>query len=130
MSNSNVRSQIASVNEQFMAAFARRDAAGIAGFYATDALLLPPDSQQVRGSAGIRTFWDGILNLGVEGVRLETAELEEHGDDTAIEVGKAAILGPGGAIVDQGKYLVVWKKEGGSWKLHRDIWNSNGKAGG
>ena len=21
------------------------------------------------------------------------------------------------------RYLVVWKREGGSWKLHRDIWN-------
>ena len=27
---------------------------------------------------------------------------------------------------DEGKYVVVWKKqEDGSWKLHRDIWNSN-----
>ena len=23
------------------------------------------------------------------------------------------------------KYVVIWKKEGGSWKWHRDIWNLN-----
>jgi ketosteroid isomerase-like protein len=27
--------------------------------------------------------------------------------------------------MDRGKYIVVWKDEGGKWKLHRDIWNSS-----
>jgi ketosteroid isomerase-like protein len=26
--------------------------------------------------------------------------------------------------VDQARYVVVWKREGGRWKLHRDIWNA------
>lgn len=24
-----------------------------------------------------------------------------------------------------GKYIVVWKDDGGTWKLHLDIWNTN-----
>jgi ketosteroid isomerase-like protein len=29
------------------------------------------------------------------------------------------------APIDKGKYLVLWKKEDGKWKLHRDISNSD-----
>jgi ketosteroid isomerase-like protein len=31
--------------------------------------------------------------------------------------------------VDQGKYIVIWKQDGGQWKLHRDIFNSSLPAG-
>jgi ketosteroid isomerase-like protein len=24
-----------------------------------------------------------------------------------------------------GKYIVVWKKDGDAWRLHRDIWNTD-----
>ena len=27
--------------------------------------------------------------------------------------------------MDSGKFIVIWKQEGGQWKLHRDIWNSS-----
>jgi hypothetical protein len=28
-------------------------------------------------------------------------------------------------MIDEGKYVVVWKRVGGQWKLHRDIWTSS-----
>jgi ketosteroid isomerase-like protein len=31
----------------------------------------------------------------------------------------------GGKVVDRGKYIVIWKREQGQWKLHRDIWNTS-----
>jgi ketosteroid isomerase-like protein len=30
-----------------------------------------------------------------------------------------------GKQLDKGKYIVLWKKEDGKWKLHRDISNSD-----
>ena len=42
----------------------------------------------------------------------------------AYEVGRYALSGQVGDI-DHGKYIVVWKKVGGQWKLHRDIFNSD-----
>lgn len=56
--------------------------------------------------------------------RLESVELEGHGD-TAIEVGKYALLDAKAKTIDAGKYLVVWKREQDQWKWHRDIWNSS-----
>ena len=29
------------------------------------------------------------------------------------------------ATTDVGKYVVVWKNDAGTWKLHIDIWNTN-----
>jgi hypothetical protein len=30
-----------------------------------------------------------------------------------------------GKVLDKGKYIVIWKKEDGTWKLHRDIWTTS-----
>jgi hypothetical protein len=32
-----------------------------------------------------------------------------------------------GKVVDDGKYIVIWRREGKPWLLYRDIWNSNRK---
>jgi len=65
----------------------------------------------------------GIAGTGT----LETLELEGHGE-TVYEVGKYTLRGTAGELLDQGKYLVVWKREKGRWRLHRDIWNSSRPA--
>ena len=46
-------------------------------------------------------------------------------EDTAIELGHYALGLPDGTAVDEGTYLVVWKKSDEGWRLHRDIWNTN-----
>ena len=27
--------------------------------------------------------------------------------------------------MDEGKYIVIWKREPGGWKIYRDMWSSN-----
>ncbi len=121
---SDVRSQIESANKEVMAAFKRGDAAAIAGFYTGQGQLLPANSDFVRGTQAIRTFWQGALDMGLKDAILETVEVEAHGD-TAIEVGRYRLLAAGETVADNGKYVVVWKNEGGNWKLHRDIWTTS-----
>ena len=41
------------------------------------------------------------------------------------EGGAYVIKAKDGSVADRGKYVVVWKKVGGNWMLHRDIWNTN-----
>ena len=45
-------------------------------------------------------------------------------DDLVAEEGEL-FLYVGDDQVDEAKYIVLWKKEDGRWKLHRDIFNSN-----
>ena len=119
-----VQAAIAAANENFMAAFNRWDAAGLADFYTENGQLLATGSDFVTGRTAIQAFWQAAMDMGRKTVRLETVEAEGHGD-TAIEIGKFTSSGGAGNVVNRGKYVVIWKQEGGQWKLHRDIWNSS-----
>ena len=122
--SSDIRPQIESANAQFVSAFKRGDATGIANLYTAEAQLLPANSDFVRGTAAIRTFWQSVIDTGLKGASLDTIELEAHGD-TVIEIGRYRLLAAGDAVADQGKYIVVWKHDTGKWKLHRDIWTTS-----
>jgi ketosteroid isomerase-like protein len=119
-----VRAAITAANQEFVAAFGRGDAAGIATLYTKDSQVFPPNNNLVAGRQAIQTFWQSAMSMGITGAKLETVDVEDYGD-TAGEVGKYTLQGEGGKVVDVGKYVVIWKRESGQWKLHRDIWNSN-----
>jgi uncharacterized protein (TIGR02246 family) len=123
-----IRDAIAAANDEFMAAFGRGDAAGVAALYTEGAQLLPPNADVMAGQEAIQAFWQGAMGMGIQSAQLEIVEVEGHGD-TAIEVSRYT-LGAGGQVLDRGKYIVVWKREGGQWKLHRDIFNSSMPAPG
>ena len=90
--------------------------------------MLPPNSQVVEGRDRVQGFWQAVIDMGIKGARLQTVEAEGHGD-TTLEVGRFALLGEGEQVLDSGKYIVLWKWDGGEWKLHRDIFNSSQPAG-
>jgi uncharacterized protein (TIGR02246 family) len=123
---SDIQRQIEAANSQFVGAFTRGDAAAIAKLYTADAQLLPANSDFVRGTDAIRAFWQKVIDMGLGGASLETIEVEAHGS-TAIEVGRYRLLASGDTV-DTGKYIVVWKNDGGTWKLHRDIWTTSQPA--
>ncbi len=120
---------IQAANDIFMKIFAQGDAAGMGGLYTEKGQLLPSNSDFVTGRKAIQDFWKGAMDMGIKNAKLETIDLEEHGN-SAYEVGKYTLSGTGGQVMDQGKYVVIWKKEGGEWKLHRDIWNTSLPAQG
>ena len=47
-----------------------------------------------------------------------------------VETGKyvTTISAGGTTITDEGKYVVVWRREGRGWKIIRDIFNSDKPA--
>jgi uncharacterized protein (TIGR02246 family) len=116
-------------NARFMAAFRAGDPAALAACYTPDAQLLPANSDVVSGTEAIARFWRGVMAMGVAEARLETAEVEAQGD-LAVEVGRYALAGADGGTLDHGKYVVVWHRDGGAWKLHRDIWTTSRPAPG
>ncbi len=125
-----IRNAITTGNANFMAAFQRGDAAGVAACYTADARLLPPNSAPMNGTAAITAFWQGAMALGITAAKLETVELETRGD-LAVEIGQYTLTiqpAPETTVTDVGKYVVVWKNDGGAWKLHIDIWNTNTPA--
>lgn len=119
-----VKAAIDAGNKQFVATFAKGDAAGLAAMYSTTGQAFPPNSDVVRGREGLQKLWQGAMASGVKEIMLTTTEVESHGD-TAHEVGTYSMNAAEGKPVDRGKYIVIWKRENGQWKLHRDIWNTS-----
>jgi uncharacterized protein (TIGR02246 family) len=124
-----VRDAIAAADDMFGSAVGRGDAAGVAALYTEDGQLLPPNSDVVTGRQAIQTVFQGLMDMGIKGAKLESVEVEAHGD-TAIEVGRYTLQGEGGQVLDSGKYIVIWKHVEGQWRLHRDIFNSSLPAPG
>jgi uncharacterized protein (TIGR02246 family) len=122
-----VRAAIEVAINQFVDAFRRRDAAGCARVYTEEAALLPPNAEIVRGRQAIQQAWQGVLDAGLTDCRVETLDVESAGD-LAYEVGRLTLYAGEHHIADEGKYIAIWKREAGQWKLHRDIWNSSRPA--
>ena len=124
MATITTREAVTRANRSFMNAVSVRDAAAIARLYTEDGQVLPPQTDPIVGRNGIEAFWRMAMGLGIAAVRLETMEVFDHGA-SAWEVGRYTLVGADGTAADHGKYLVVWRLEGGEWKLHRDIWNTS-----
>ena len=122
-----IRSRIETANKAFTDAFRRGDGTAMANLYTAEGQLLPANSDFVRGTAAIRGFWQGVIDMGLKDASLETVEVEAYGD-TAIEMGRYRLVAAGGAVADSGKYIVIWKNDRGTWKLHRDIWTTSQAA--
>ena len=122
--NAGIRRSIVTTNQEFMAAFARGDGAGIAALYTADGQLLQPNGDIISGRQAIARYWQGAIESGLRRMQLETVEVEGVGR-MASEVGRYTVFGGEGQAIETGKYVVLWKREGSRWRLYRDIWNSN-----
>ena len=119
-----VRSDIDAANAQFTAAAAKGDGAGLAALYTADGQVLPAGSDPIKGAQAIQKFWQGALDSGIAEVALKTVDLFGRGP-MATEVGQYELRDKAGKVLDHGKYIVVWRKEGGKWKLLRDMFSTN-----
>jgi ketosteroid isomerase-like protein len=111
---------------KFVAAINAGDGATVASFYSEDAALFPPGGERVDGRSAIQTFWQGAIDSGMKIDDLHAVEVEARGD-MAGEIGVFTLSVPGdsGPTKVAGKYIVIWKRTGHTWQLHRDIWNTN-----
>jgi uncharacterized protein (TIGR02246 family) len=121
------RAAIDAANASFSRAFERGDAKALAGMYTPDAIAFPPDSDMIRGNEAIAKFWKATRDGGVKSAALTTIDVGRSGD-VAYEVGRVSLtIQPEGKELTTAaaKYVVVWKRlADGSWRMHRDIWNS------
>lgn len=118
-----VRSAIDAANQAFGAAYAAGNADAIAKLYTDGATVFPPGSDMVSGRSGIRDVWAGAIKSGLKFTSLKTVSVEQYGD-AAREIGRFTADAPDGHKLN-GKYVVVWKRVKGAWKLDTDIWNLN-----
>ena len=117
------RAEIEKITQAWQKAFNGGDAAGVAALYAKDAKLMPPGVEPVTGTDAIKAGVEGDIKQGGK-MTLTTEEVIVSGN-TALETGKWVASSSDGKHLDHGPYATFYKKEGGSWKIYRDIYNSS-----
>ncbi len=122
---------IRALDAEFGAAAARKDLDAVVALYAPDATMLPNDAPAARGTKAIRLLWTEIFKvpgLSIEVVP-EKIELSAAGD-VATDMGhtETGMTGPDGRVKSRDKYLEVWRKVDGHWKVMYDTWNANEPA--
>ncbi len=117
------KAEIEEANKNFMALVAAGDSIGLANAYTIDAKFMSAGAPSAIGRDNIQTALSDIIKSGITSVdiRLENVYGTE---DLIVEEGELTIF-VGDAAVAEEKYIVLWKKEDGKWKLFRDIFNSN-----
>lgn len=117
------KTEIEAANKMTMDAFAKGDSVAVANMYADDAKLMFTGMPAVAGKAGIQSVFGGIIKSGVTKIELTTNEVWGSEDLLAEEGGVKIFVKD--QVVGQEKFIVLWKKVGGQWKVFRDISNSD-----
>lgn len=116
------RQAIEAGNRALIAAVLRGDASAVADHYTENAQVIAPGAPVAAGREAITEFWRSTIASGIKNLTLETAEVESDGN-LAYETGALGIVSNDGGR-STARYVVVWKRVGGKWLLHRDTWNS------
>lgn len=106
----------------------RRDLDGCVGYFAPDGAFMAPNAFAARGHDAIRHAWAAMFELPNLTVTFGPTSVDEAAaSDMCYEIGTWAIGfdTPNGRHEDHGKYVVVWRKLGGAWKVMADIFNSD-----
>jgi uncharacterized protein (TIGR02246 family) len=117
---------------QFSAAYVRGDADAMTALYTTDAVLFPERSAAITGRDAIRRYWTLPRGRRVTRHVLSPARITVDGRH-AYDHGTFEIAGERDGVAwgpFHGKYVVVWRREGGAWRMHLDMWNSGPDKGG
>ena len=120
-----VRAAIEQAGVRFAEAYGRGDAKAVAAFYTADAIAFPPGGEMAKGRDAIQQMWQSTMDSGVKSLSFTVVDVGTSGD-VAYETGTVVLsIQPPGkdSTTASAKYVVVWKKQGNDWKLHRDIWN-------
>jgi uncharacterized protein (TIGR02246 family) len=120
---------IRALNVEWVAAVAAQDAAGNAAFYAPDGAIMPPGGAMAQGPDAVAQVWQSFFDLPGFVLTFEPTYIEvSAAGDLAYDIGTYSLAfdSDQGPVQDNGKYVVVWKKVDGVWKVAADIFNSNG----
>ena len=107
----------------WMEAFASKDIEAMNTLYAEDAVLLPPNAPAIFGRDAVKSAIQEMFAAGFA-IELEDLEIKVE-NDLAYKAGRYRLRSEDGTLVDRGKYIEIWTKADGTWRLHRDIWNSS-----
>ena len=120
----NARKSIETTDSLFMDLMNKGDATGLADCYTTDALLMMPNAPSIQGRSNIKNAMMNFIKSDATKMNVQINNV--WGDDeTLVSEGTMSFSTKDGQVVDKSKYITIYKKEDGRWKIFRDCFNSD-----
>ncbi len=117
------KNEIRESNRLFNEAFVKGDSAATVSLYHSEAIVYPPHMKTMSRRNEMGSLVATVPSMGLKSATLTSTEIISAGD-LVIETGTFE-MSDSSKVVEKGKYMVVWKKENGKYKMYRDIWNSD-----
>ena len=132
MGDSDETATIEALSRQFSEAVRARDFTAIGGMYTNDAVICPPNSNILIGKGNIQQFWQ--RNRVIQEISFDSISVKSLGENALRAVGTMTLqlLRPnapaevGRSQQIKAKYVLVWQKVEGAWKIDSGIWNRIG----
>jgi ketosteroid isomerase-like protein len=102
----------------------KKDSAVMVNYFTQDAKIFPPNSEPVIGQLAISELTSQYMKFSITEFSEETTAFYGN-EDYLIDEGNYFMSYGEDNTVEKGKYLNVWKKEDGEWKVYSNIWNTN-----
>lgn len=124
-----LRPPVDAIFAQYAASLRAGDAEAWAALWTEDGIQMPPDAPAVAGRTQIREKMRALLAAFHLAMQIRTEEVQAAGDWGFARGTFTATLTPkhgGEPVPVDGKFLTILARQAdGSWKIHRDIFNSN-----
>jgi ketosteroid isomerase-like protein len=114
---------IMALEREWSSRFGAGDVEWIVDIHAAEAVQLPPDAPLVAGTEAMRAAWEGMAATLEASWEPTFARVSPDGN-MAYDYGTASLTLPDGSVQSM-KYLVVWIREDGEWKVAADMFNAN-----
>lgn len=126
VNNDSVRMQISAMEAAYADASNKKDPAGVAMYYASDAESYPPGEPAMVGRDAIQAGIKRHMDMDTSGttLSLNTTGVWASGN-YATETGTWTDKDSSGKVVATGKYMTLFELRDGKYVAIRDIWNSD-----
>ena len=120
------RRSIAESHRLYFQALSSGDSALFIDRYAKDCWIMPPNASALCGEgAPLDLFREEYYTKGVRNGRFITTDIFGDTGEFVTEVGFFQLFDAGSTMIDNGKFLVLWKKTAAGWKMFRDSFSSD-----
>jgi ketosteroid isomerase-like protein len=111
--------------ESFSKAIMSSDHNQIGQFYTADARIFPNNTRIIEGREAIVQYWQQPDGSGISHHKVTPREIKIIGGE-AYDYGYYEGVSydvTGKESSWKGKYVIIWRKQSGDWKIYLDIWN-------
>ncbi|MEZ4239910.1 MAG: DUF4440 domain-containing protein [Myxococcota bacterium] len=124
------RAAVEAAEEAWGAAVEAHDVDAVIAFFEADGLSMPPDGPVVQGEDARRAWLTALFAAPDFDSTWETGRIDiSAAGDYALSIGTtshaAGTDAQGQPLRREGKYVTVWHKVDGEWKVAADIWNAS-----